>query len=94
MPRNAGHSAPPNDSQKQKDAVVDRSCGTGAYASPHFDTVVPVAFGTLRFGGRPRARAQGTSDLEQGKRRTALRSSFEAEHIARKRPLARAVPCR
>jgi murein DD-endopeptidase MepM/ murein hydrolase activator NlpD len=48
----------------------------------HVNAVVAVAFGTLRAARTARAHgAEGTSGLDQGKRRTAIRSSFEAEHI-------------
>ena len=43
--------------------------------------VVPVAFGTCGVAvNRPRG-AEGTSGLDQGRRRGALRSNLEAEHI-------------
>ncbi len=54
-------------------------------ASPQLlqvNALVPVAFGTFGVAvSRPRARAEGTSGLDQGKRRGAFRSSLEAEHI-------------
>ena len=44
--------------------------------------VVPVAFGTFGVAvNRPRTRAEGTSGLDQGKRRGAFRSNLEAERI-------------
>jgi murein DD-endopeptidase MepM/ murein hydrolase activator NlpD len=44
--------------------------------------VVPVAFGTLGCAvSRPWTRAEGTSGLDQGRRRGALRSNWEAERI-------------
>jgi murein DD-endopeptidase MepM/ murein hydrolase activator NlpD len=44
--------------------------------------VVPVAFGTFGVAvNRPRMRAEGTSGLDQGKRRGAFRSHLEAERI-------------
>ena len=44
--------------------------------------VVPVAFGTFGVAGTARGEwAEGTSGLDQGKRRGAVRSSLEAEHI-------------
>jgi murein DD-endopeptidase MepM/ murein hydrolase activator NlpD len=48
----------------------------------HVNAVVPVVSGTLRAARIVRAHGpEGTSGLDQGKRRTAIRSSFEAEHI-------------
>jgi murein DD-endopeptidase MepM/ murein hydrolase activator NlpD len=58
--------------------VKDAACAVAFMSTP----VVPVAFGTLGvLVSRPWTRAEGTSGLDQGRRRGALRSNWEAERI-------------
>ena len=68
-------------SQKVRTRPLTDREGRGVCRSFKSTAVVPVAFGTFGVAvDRPRG-AEGTSGLDQGRRRGAIRSSLEAERI-------------